>query len=369
MRVKLVLAIIFLLSEIQSANAWQPCMPFCDASCGGAATLNWGMTVTGEYLNQASTNAQHLGAITQTSVAMSNMAAQLAASNTTNTAQLNIAIDNMTKKNSALLESFKEIRVRTADHITSTLTGALRQLVVAKATLENLQTFGPSAQTSTGDVMACSANHKTILGEKAKRLILSANDIRSDYSSESTPGDQGVVTEIANQLMDRTDIKSIFEKDTLSDKEAEDLHTFVLLTSQSEQLDLTLSENDSLDTRVYHAKLEWLQHLMSMPIIARTGLTSLDWVGRFVSRTCDEPVISKIEALSASVNGRLSSNHWFLEMKTKSKVGLLRELVYLQAEENEIIHNRFLIREARNQALALLVLENSTTNRPTVPST
>lgn len=348
------------------AFAWQPCMPFCDAGCGGAALQTMGASISSALQSQASTNQQLLQALNDTTQSTVSLGTDLVDVWTSDTMDLLSALDARTAKiELANTAKIKALEIST-DTTNKVFAQTLREKYIAEKISENNRDFSNTAMPETGEVLSNLAGELKEAYIKSDQLSVEISDIQNEYAKELTAADTTYAT---NQKLTAPDdiyrSHIVHCEKTYSAADLTNLQKLLTYLTNPQPLpvlpDKELSSPKALEyelsRRVHNAKLGMVSAVINQVISHKAQFADPNFVRSYVSRSANEPEMSVSETMDSLVNGRITSDGWFLNMKITSKTGLNRELTYLKAEENALLFLLSQRREWRNQMLAILATQ------------
>jgi hypothetical protein len=116
------------------------------------------------------------------------------------------------------------------------------------------------------------------------------------------------------------------------------------------------AQNYELKRRIHNSTVELVSTVLNEVVSHKAQFAAPDFVRSYVSRSTTELELSLDETLSSLINGRISSEGWFLNIKLLNEVGLKREHLYLTAESNALLFQLTQKREWRNQLMAIVAM-------------
>lgn len=348
--------------------AWMPCMIFCDSGCGGAAITAMGSSVSAAQQSQTEANQRHLESINKVNQSVIDLGVDLSDKWTSATMDLLSAIDARTNK-IELAETMsmkaKEYNTDTTNFIT---TESLKGLLIAENISANNADFSVASMPETGNICANAAPSRKEGYFKAFKLEEEILNVQEEYSNELNNIDQAYVA--TSRLSANEDIYNpalmVCEK-TISDEDLRHMESLMLYLTNPFPLP-SFPEKDwvspdiqeyEIKRRLYNAKTKWVTGILNKVLASRAELSSSSWVQSYAHVPSSNSKISNTESISSLIEGRVSSDGWYLNIKSLNKPGLNRELVYLKAEENALLNLVSQRRELRNQLLSMLVIENN----------
>lgn len=346
--------------------AWIPCLPFCDAACGGAALTAMGTSIASAVQSQASTTQQLLQGTNETTQNMVSLGADLAGSWTSSTMDLLSGLDARTAK----LELAETIQIKerqySTDALTKVFTQALREKHVAEKVSENNNMFSETAQPETGEIAANAATPIKEAYFKSHQHAEAVAANQQQFADELNAGDSSYAS--SARLTSEEDIYAshliVCEK-TLTVDEINQMQTLVTYITNPKPLPVmpesqTASHKGQqyeLKRKVHNAKRQMVSAIVNEIVAHRAEFASPDIVRSYISRSSQTPELSLGETFDSIITGRLSADGWYLNIKGLTKTGLQREMAYLQAEENYLLFMLSQRREWRNQLLATIAIE------------
>lgn len=364
MKIRLILGAILGVMPALS-YAWMPCMPFCDSGCGGVALQGLGTSVASAMQSQGSANQQLLNAINDVTQTNIDFGTDMADAWTSSTMDILSALDARTSK--IELAQTMQIKARefSTDALNNVFVQALREKYTAEQVSENNKTFSNTAMPETGEIGAIAASELKQAYLKTHQHAEEVSVNQKGYSEELTPGDTSIA--LNKKLATNTDVFNghiISCERTLSDDELNNMQVLITyLTNPNPlpvftegQLSSPKAQSYELQRRIYNAKTNWVSAIANEMIAHRAQFASPDWVRSYVNRSSTEAEMSMNESLASLIEGRVTSDGWYLNTKIMNETGLERELTYLKSEENALLFMLSQRREWRNQLLSLMAV-------------
>lgn len=357
---KKAMSMVALYAALQSGTvfAWQPCMPFCDSGCGGAAISRWGSSFSSAAGNVEGANNKVGESIEQVSGTVANVGADISQTMT----DTNFEILKSISASAGIVElaHVKSVKQKQeiTDHTLSTLATISKELLVSQELGVIRRTFGDTSQPASGDLFVNTGSAlKVGLVKGAKLADLKTDNFSSYLQDYSDVDGSAHASNILNEGSTWEDIVLLF-KDGITLAETQILEKY--LTYLVEPSPSAPGADSDSRTLVEHkrrtAMLVYLFGLLqeSFSLSERTVSSSLashyyssDTIGN----------VSVREHFSALTEGRLHSDEWYLNMKLMNTAGLLRERAYLRAEELALNFLISRMRESSNNLLALGVAD------------
>lgn len=358
---------VFIISVISNSSyAWVPCMPFCDAGCGGAALQAMGVSITSAMQTQGSANQQLLNAIndlTQTNV---EFGTDMADRWTSSTMDILSGLDARTNK--IELAQTMQIKERefSTDAFNNVFVQALREKYVAEKVSENNRIFAKGAMPETGDVEAKAASKIKEAFFKSRELANEVSLKQELYNNELKVMDSTYATNIKTTTEDDVFKGQIIVcSRTISPDELTNMQILItyllnpnpLPIFENNQLSSPDAQRYELDRKSHNAKVAWISGIVNQVVSNKAQFVTTEWVQSYVSRRSNEPELSLNETLFSLVDGRVTSEGWYLNTKLLSEPGLQREQTFLKNEENALLYLLSERREWTNQLIAMLLIE------------
>ncbi|MFA0809397.1 hypothetical protein [Microbulbifer epialgicus] len=366
MKIQKVISCIFCFFPIMSF-AWQPCMPFCDSACGGVALQGLGSSVASAMQSQASSNQNLLTAINDVTQSSVDFGVDMTDAWTSSSMDILSGLDARTSK----IELAQAMQIKAYELSTDTINNifvqSLREQYTARKVSENNLLFSENAMPETGEIGAIAALE---FKEAYLKTHLHADETTKNqihYGEEITPGDISIAQ---NKKISKSDeifnSAKLYCEKTLSNEE---LNNFQVLISyitnpnplpqySANDLSSPKGQDYELNRKIYNAKVSIVSAIVYELISHRAQFSSPDWVRSYVDRSSNEPKLSITETFSSLVNGRTTSEGWYLNTKLMNETGLKRELTYLESERNALLFLLTQRREWRNQLLSIIALGN-----------
>ncbi|MFA0809395.1 hypothetical protein [Microbulbifer epialgicus] len=128
-----------------------------------------------------------------------------------------------------------------------------------------------------------------------------------------------------------------------------------------------------LERRIHNAKLGLIHAVLSKTIADKQPLIPIseeDWQKGYVMAEPDvNGKVSIMSMLESETIGRIGSEGWYQDIKTKTPAGIVREQVYQQAINNQLMLRLINQEEEELSMLALMAISEIEQSRPTLPNT
>jgi hypothetical protein len=346
-------------------------------------------------------NAQLQAAVNATNVAVeANVAATQALETTVttstaalqslieiNTQQYLAGLSAATNKIELTIQGSIETDSRLTDHLVTSLVTLFKQLQLAEQVDKNNKTYHPQlAQPMSGDI---GANRAPLLKQsfvQTQQIFAKMVADMQLYSNNTTDVDTAGGSIKSGVLL--AEDAAVFDplpfllEERLSDEQS--LRFQRLLTILFNPVPLKAATPDEMASspaaveyelnRKLHNVKTGLAHSVFADMLAQKSatlpLSEADWQQGYVNVIPDESGnISQAEFIRAETEGRLLSEGWFLNIKSMSSAGVLREQVYQQAMNNYLLAEQ--LKNDRQTLLleALQQVQTLKTNRPAMDGT
>lgn len=334
-------------------------MPFCDAGCGGAAITSWGSTYS-SGVNNVDRSFVQVGDSTDNVVStLTSVGADIGQLVTDNTFDITSSLSAAT--NIIKVAHVQQIKSneRLTDHLLTNISVMMKDLFRGEEVIKINDMMGNSAQPATGELSV------NMISDLKKGVIKSRKmtDIKIDkfdeYQHGIAPSENSALE--SRRLVEGIDVDVIIAM--LDDghvaeesKAIEEIFTYLI----DKNLGKTNPTNDSkilVSDLTRKSKLAYVYGSLLSSLSYKAKNIDPSSASHYFSGNVAE-AISIDEYLLGLIDGRLMSNQWFLNIKLMNNAGLIRERLYLRAEEAAI---QFLIsnlKESSNNILALSVAED-----------
>jgi len=363
-----------------SKNAKAGCDPCIQAAAESANTL---MTTA---INQTTTAVQ--ANITATNALNTALQASNAALQTTiqfNTQTLLSGLDASTNRIELAIQQNSKTTERMTDHLVTSLVSALKEVRVAEEIDKNNKTFGDEiSQPLSGDI---GANRAPLLKQgfvQSKQMWRQMSDNMHEWNSNTDDVDQGgsgiKLAKLLTEEEDVWDPVPLVSSTQVTNEESLNLQK--LITMMVNPVPLPKATDDQLATnpkaaeyelqrRLLNSKLELAHSVLAKSVsdkIPTIPISTDDWMQGYVIAEPDADGKVSVESmLESETIGRLASEGWYQDIKTKSPAGILREQVYMQAIKNKMINDLVEQEEQKIMLLSLLAINDIQSNRPKPP--
>jgi len=346
--------------------AWQPCQPFCDAGCGGAALLALGTSITGQSTTQTSANSTHLNGITNLINSYSQFGVDIVNLYTQDMMDTLSSLDARTNKIELALNQNQKTMVNMIDTKNNTIVNAFKESFIMKNVLDNNRQFSSHSIPESYILSANASPSIRTAYEKSENQIKEIAPIKQQYNNELDAVDHTLSIATKLDISDTEyNLNDLIESKTLADDKIKPLQKLVayitnhkpLKKISADVMSTQVGADYELKRRQYNAKINYIQIILDRFIARKTQYMSDDWIQSYVFRSSIQPGMSFDESISSMIKGRLSSEGWYQNIKLLEAPGIRREITYLSAEENTLLYLLSELRESRNNLLALIALE------------
>ena len=356
---------MFLMLLPSLAWSWIPCTPFCDAACGGAALGALGASVSSSMQTQGSANQQVFNGIKDVAQGTAAFGTSMAEAWTSTTLNNLSSLEAITARIELAQTMQLKGREFSTDLITQGFSDGIKNKFITEAVSQNIGEFSDYSAPETGEIGVLAANdikRSYIMSHQhAEKMAIS----QKIFAEELTASDRSLATAKKSAKPDEIyESQIIFCQQTFSEAELSNMQNLITyITNQTplpilgdKYLYLPSVQDYELERKVFNGKVSWVAAIVNEIIASRGQFASADWVRSYASRTSNEPKLSISESLNSLIRGRVTSDGWFLNIKSMNETGLQREMTYLKAEENALYFLLSQRREWRNQLLAMIAV-------------
>lgn len=351
----------------------------CDA-CMQAAAQSASSQMTTSISNvtasvQANvTSTQALNASVQATDAAWQAAINL---NSTNYLQ---GLDASTSRIEGVITQLIKAEVNLSDHEVTSISDIFKQLFNAEQkTITERMLRQEFAQTMSGEI---GANRAPLLKQGLVRRDQQWRqmDINfAQWSDNTTTVDSAGKAITTSMLLtegdDVFDPTPLLTKNVISEPESLNMQKLITLLAnpipEKKMSDNALASNpkapqQELERKLRNAKRSIAFSALSKGLSEREAVIPIsenDWLQGYTSARPDtNGMTSYREFIESETVGRLTSEGWFEDIKTKTEAGVLREQVYQQAINNHLLYESLLQEE--HQLLLLAIIASEENNRP-----
>ena len=384
LRRRLLCALISLVFSVQPFNV--RATGGCDlcikaAAEAAAAQIQAAVNVTNAAVEANVAATQALNTTVQASTATLQSLIQI------NSQQYLSGLSAATHKIELAIQQNTETGNRLTDHLVTSLVTLFKQLHLAEQVDNNNKTYHPKmAQPVSGDI---GANRASLLKQsfvQTKQIFAQmVADMRvysNDTDDVNTAGGSIKVGALLAEKDQVFDPLPFLLQDRLSDEESLNFQRLLTIMFNPVPLKAATAEQMAsdpnavayeLDRQLHNVKTGMAHAVFADMVAAKSAtlpMSTTDWQQGYVNITPDENGnVSQAEFIKAEAEGRLLSEGWFLNVKSMSEAGILREQVYQQS-----INNYLLVEQLKQQKSALLLqalqqIQTLKSDRPTFHGT
>lgn len=282
------------------------------------------------------------------------------------------ALDGVAKSIAFTLERMSEEQVRSTDHLVNSIKQIEEGLRTADVALENAKLIGPKAQTLSGEINTARAHDlKTGLAARKKLKTLYRENMDSWLNDSGPLSNQNNSLAVLLEQDDFWDIMPLLQKDILTNEESNNIHTLLQILiepSPKSQLSPATLAGDKVAvnkelTRLRGNAISRVAHDIITNMLADKAAiipTDSSWLkSYFALDTGEDDQISFNQFYEAETVGKMLSPDWFLDIKSRTEAGLLREQIYQTNTSNALLAE--ILKAERNEAklLSLSVLRDA----------
>ncbi len=360
-----------------SSMTWAGCDPCIQAA---AQTANSQMTAA---INNATAAVQANVSATQAlnaSVKSTDAAWQAAIKlNSTKFLQaLDAATSRIELSQSMLLKTEENL----ADHQVQSIAKLFQELYTAEQVVASEKMLLPEiAQPMSGEI---GANRAPLLKEglvQAEQLWHKMDEDFAEWSDNTetvdSVGRSFLVSKLLTEKDEVFDITPLLTGDTLTKEQSLNLQKLLtILVNPVPEKAMTDAEmagdpnaaKQELERKLRNAKLTMAYSVLSKGLSEREAVIPIspdDWQkGYTTAQPNPEGKTSYREFIESETVGRMASEGWFQDIKTKTDAGILREQVYQQAINNHLLYKSV---QQEEQLLLLLAITAADENRNDEP--
>lgn len=232
----------------------------------------------------------------------------------------------------------------------------------ASQAAETVQMFGEASQAESGRLGACSAGEIKRAQYSDKQVSAEIIDVQKRYLNDLRSGDSALAAAIKNESeFVGTNTLALLHDSSIPDEQLATLQGLLsyiitpLPKSINDDAAVTPSmERDALDHKRRSISSIWIAGVAAEVLSRRAIYGDLQCEESYVATSSSSAGSSMNELIESKINGRIEAEGYWGSVKQLLPSGLRRELVYLKAEENMLLYQRYQIRERRNQLLAFI---------------
>lgn len=282
------------------------------------------------------------------------------------------ALDGVAKTITLTIDRLGEEQIRATDHLVSSLKKIEEDLRVGDLAIETSKQVGPMSQTLSGDINTARA-HDLMMGvatrKELKKLYRENMELWLQEPAKAVAKSGEMAVLLDNE--DFWDILPLLQKDILTNEEVNNLHVLLqLLVEPNPQPKASAGELASGDLAVKKELARLRKNALSR--VAHDTLTNMladkapiiptdeSWLkSYFKLNTGDDDKISFEQFYEAETTGKILSPDWFLDIKSRTEAGLLREQIYQTNTSNAILAEILKAERDETRLLTLSILQRS----------
>lgn len=239
---------------------------------------------------------------------------------------------------------------------------AINKYFNASRAAETVQMFGDASQSETGRIGACAAGEIKRAQYSNKQVSAEIIDVQKRYLDDLRSGDSALAVAIKNESeFVGTNALALLHDSSIPDEHLSSLQGLIsyiitpLPQSKTEDAAVTtIMEREELDNKRRNISSTWIAGIAAEVLSRRAVYGDLQCDESYVAKSSPSAGSSMNELMQSKINGRMEADGYWGAVKQLLPSGLRRELVYLKAEENMMLYQRYQIRERRNQLLAFI---------------
>lgn len=271
-------------------------------------------------------------------------------------------------------KAFNELQTRISKHAMDTIVETLEQSLVSDYANERALDFDESVALPMSAEVGV---------QRAKRLrdgYAQSNQMWSKFVDEMAKWNDGSPDDVSRKRTESLnkedaetwDIMPLLTKSQITEKESKDAQKLITILVNPDPLRQSLEgkENHEYDLKrkLHNAKLGIVHSVLAKSISERMELVPIsekNWAVNYVTAyPGKEGMTSVLSALESDTLGKLVTPEWYVDINTKSRAGVLREQVFQQAINNQILLKMLEQEEQKLTMLALLAASAIEENRP-----
>jgi hypothetical protein len=366
---------ILIFSKVANAGC-DPCIQAAAQSANAQMTAAINTVTTSVQANISATQA--LNASVQA------VNASLQATISLNTQQLLQGLDASTNRIELSIQQSTKTVERMTDHTVKSMVKALKDVRVAEAVDANNKTYSDAlAQPLSGEI---GANRAPLLKQgiiQSNQMWRQMTDDMHEWNNTEDVNQAGRGMKKAVLLTEESDVwnpVALITNRQITPEESVNMQK--LLTMLVNPIPLPSATDEQMasspkaaeyefDRRLLNAKLGLAHSVLAKGIADKQPLIPIstdDWQkGYVMAEPDDNGKVSVLSMLESETVGRLGSEGWYQDVKTKTSAGILREQVYQQAVNNQLLLRLVEQDEQKLTMLALMAISELEKTRPIPP--
>jgi len=369
------LSSIFFYSHDVRAGC-DPCIQAAAEAANAQMTAAINTTTTSVQANVAATNALN-SALQATSTVLTTTI-------NLNTQQYLSALSASTNRIELSIQQNTKTQERMSDHTINSIVTALREVRVAEEVDDNNKTYSDKlAQPLSGII---GANRAPLLKQgfvQSKQMWRQMSDDMHEWNNNTDDVEgagKGMKTAILlTENADVWDPIPLINSRQITNDESLNLQKLLTMlvnpvplpsATPAQMASNPRAPEYEFKRRMLNAKLEIAHAVLSKSISDKAPLIPIspdDWQIGYTMAEPEDGKVSIASMLESETIGRLSSDGWYLDVKSKTPTGQLREQVYQQAINNQLTLRLVEQEEQQLMLLSLLTISEIEKTRPTPP--
>lgn len=280
------------------------------------------------------------------------------------------ALDGVASKISLMIELLSEESARATDTLVNNIQQAEVGLRKADMAIENARMIGPRAQTISGEINTARAQDLSVgFATRQSLKTLHLENMEKWLTDNGYRHSQSTEQAILLARDEYWDVMPLIQKPRLTEDEVNNLQVmFQLLVEPKPQRPITQQEivldptkaSAEIDRRRNNT-ISQVAHSILIDQLsdkAPTIPTSSAWLKHYFAIEPDENgKISFSQFFEAETIGKLTSPAWFLDIKTRTEAGLLREQINQLNTTNALLSEILRAEQQDSKLLALATLK------------
>lgn len=282
------------------------------------------------------------------------------------------ALDGVAKTINFTLDRMSEEQVRFTDHLVKSIKQIEQDFRVADLAIENAKLVGPRAQTLSGEINTARAHDlKTGLAGRKELKKLYRENMDSWLNNTGPLTNQKTGLAVLLNQEEFWNIMPLLQKEILTNEEANNLQILLQLLIEPEPKSKLSPQSLAGDKYAVKEELMRLQN-NTISRVSHDILTNLladkaaiiptdsSWLkSYFTIETGEDEQISFSQFYEAETVGKMLSPDWFLDIKTRTEAGLLREQIYQTNTSNALLAEILKAERNETKLLSLSVLKGN----------
>lgn len=362
LKIAVVISACFVVFWPTAARAWTPCMPFCDSTCGAPALITLGTSIQAAYAQQQA-QLQALGSeINSTNNAILSFSQNYVDTISNDTFDRLSSLDASTARIESGWAQIVKAKENLSDFKLTQWKTSIDKYFNASRSAETLQMFGEASQSESGRLGTCAAGEIKRAQYSDKQVSAEIIDVQKRYLDDLRAGDSALAVAIKNESQYvGTNALALLHDSSIPDEQLgtlQGLLSYIITPRPKSKIDDVAvtpgMEREALDHKRTNISSTWIAGIAAEVLSRRAVYGDLQCEESYVATSSASAGSSMTELMKSKINGRIEADGYWGAVKQLLPAGLRRELVYLKAEENMLLYQRYQIRERRNQLLAFI---------------